>query len=184
MRIDALNLRILALLQKDARTTVMEIARTVGRAESTIRERVASLERDGVILGYRAELDQGALGNHVRVLLRAECPAGRRKEFAERLAALPYVVAAHVTTSPRSLFVEFLLPGLDEFFRLVEERLEPMGLRSHEADVVVHTLVASRAMPASAAQPQEGREAGDGSRISAGGGSNGSGGIRVRYGSP
>jgi DNA-binding Lrp family transcriptional regulator len=53
-RIDEVNLQILRLLQSNGRMSLAELAVTVGRSESTVRERVNSLELDGFLMGYQA----------------------------------------------------------------------------------------------------------------------------------
>ena len=59
-KIDRLNERI--LLQKDGRVSNAELAERVGLSPSACLRRVQELERSGVILGYRAVLDQAKLG--------------------------------------------------------------------------------------------------------------------------
>src|ERR1700733_2384615 len=51
---DAVNRKILALLQEDGRLTVTELADRVGLSISPCHRRVRELERSGAIRGYRA----------------------------------------------------------------------------------------------------------------------------------
>jgi Lrp/AsnC family transcriptional regulator, leucine-responsive regulatory protein len=60
---------ILAALQKDARATFADIGKRVGLSPSSVHERVRKLEHAKVILGYRAEVDPGALGLFVTALV-------------------------------------------------------------------------------------------------------------------
>ncbi|MFI7067676.1 Lrp/AsnC family transcriptional regulator [Kribbella sp. NPDC050124] len=60
--LDSIDLRLLDLLSRDARASQRRIARELGISPPTVGERIARLERDGVIRGYRAEVDWGALG--------------------------------------------------------------------------------------------------------------------------
>lgn len=50
--IDAIDRRLLALLQDDARTPLTTLAKRVGLSRSATQERVARLEKDGTIAGY------------------------------------------------------------------------------------------------------------------------------------
>ena len=59
--LDAIDRRLLAILQKDGRTSNADLARAVKMAPSAVFERVRRLERDGVIRGYGAQLDPRAL---------------------------------------------------------------------------------------------------------------------------
>lgn len=50
--LDQTDRRLLALLQADAREPVSSLARKLDLARSTVQERIAKLERSGVIAGY------------------------------------------------------------------------------------------------------------------------------------
>lgn len=53
--LDAKDSAILATLRANGRASLTAIARQVGLSRSSAQERIARLERDGVILGYAAE---------------------------------------------------------------------------------------------------------------------------------
>ena len=53
---DALDRRLLALLQTNARESTANLARKLGVARTTVLARIARLERDGVVVGYTARL--------------------------------------------------------------------------------------------------------------------------------
>ena len=60
--LDKINNKILHELVNDGRVTNSELAERVGLSPSACLRRVQELERSGVITGYRAVLDQVALG--------------------------------------------------------------------------------------------------------------------------
>lgn len=66
---DDKDLRILAILQEDARATYAQIASQVGLSASSVHDRVRKLERKGVIRGYRASLDPHEVGLGVTALV-------------------------------------------------------------------------------------------------------------------
>ena len=59
---DQVDLNILEILQKDARTPNVEIARRIGLAPSATLERIRKLERQSILLGYAARIEPVALG--------------------------------------------------------------------------------------------------------------------------
>lgn len=95
--IDAKDRQLLDLLYSNARLPLKTIAARVGLARSSVRERVARLEHDGVIRGYRAEVAWPAAAPKVQALfsLRLRQPPAaaliarlrERREF-ERCCAL------------------------------------------------------------------------------------------------
>lgn len=67
--LDRIDLRILRLLQADGRITNQKLADTVGLSPTAVLARVQRLTRDGVILGYRAELNPARLGRGLVVFV-------------------------------------------------------------------------------------------------------------------
>ena len=63
---DPIDYQILDLLQRDARTTQVQIAQAVGLSQPSVADRIRKLDASGSILGYVARLDPRALGNDIR----------------------------------------------------------------------------------------------------------------------
>ncbi|WP_280486547.1 Lrp/AsnC family transcriptional regulator [Nocardia cyriacigeorgica] len=66
---DSLDRAIIAELEADGRLTNVELAGRVGRTPGPCLRRVQRLEAEGVIRGYRAVIDPGAVGRAFEVLL-------------------------------------------------------------------------------------------------------------------
>lgn len=60
---------LIAALRRDARSSWAELGRTVGLSGPSVTERVSRLEEAGVITGYHATVDPGALGRSVAALV-------------------------------------------------------------------------------------------------------------------
>src|SRR4051812_49817550 len=60
--LDETNLRLIAELQVDARTSLAELGRRVGLSSPAVSERIRRLELEGVITGYRAEVNPRRVG--------------------------------------------------------------------------------------------------------------------------
>lgn len=96
--LDATNLRLLEELQRDARMSLAELGRRVGLSSPAVSERLKRLEAEGVITGYRVELDPRKLGYSFGVSLRIR-PAPRQLADVAALArATPEVVECHRVT--------------------------------------------------------------------------------------
>ena len=120
--LDAVNLRLLAELQADARLSLAELGRRVGLSSPAVAERLARLEQEGVIKGYHAELDPRALGFSLTAVIRIR-PAPRQLhqvgELAQRTPEVVdcrritgedcYIMTAHVRS------VEHLEEIIDRF---------------------------------------------------------------------
>jgi Lrp/AsnC family transcriptional regulator, leucine-responsive regulatory protein len=96
--LDETNLRLLAELQTDARLSLAELGRRVSLSSPAVAERLRRLEDEGVITGYRAEVDPRALGYTLGVLIRSR-PAPRQLAAVAQLARdTPEVVECHRVT--------------------------------------------------------------------------------------
>src|ERR1044071_8239546 len=98
--LDERDAKILEILQKDGRTTNVELARVVELTPSTTLERVRKLEERGLIKGYTALVDPHALdlGLVAFIFIRVEDAAdlvGGAEATAESMAALPSVLELH-----------------------------------------------------------------------------------------
>jgi Lrp/AsnC family leucine-responsive transcriptional regulator len=96
--IDATNRRLLAELQDDARLSLAELGRRVGLSSPAVAERIQRLERDGVIAGYRAEIDPRALGLGLTAVMRIRPSPGQLQNVAELAVGTPEVVECRRVT--------------------------------------------------------------------------------------
>ena len=83
--LDATNRQLLGELQADARLSNAELGRRVGLSSPAVAERIRRLEQEGVIRGYRAEVDPRAVGLGLSVLVRVR-PAPRQLAVVAELA--------------------------------------------------------------------------------------------------
>jgi Lrp/AsnC family transcriptional regulator, leucine-responsive regulatory protein len=90
--LDVTDLRLLNELQDDARLTLAKLGRRVGLSAPAVAERLARLERDEVILGYRATLNPRALGYTLSAVIRIRPAPRQLHEVAHLARETPEVV--------------------------------------------------------------------------------------------
>jgi Lrp/AsnC family transcriptional regulator, leucine-responsive regulatory protein len=96
--VDATNMALLRELDADARLSLAELGRRVGLSSPAVADRLERLEQDGVITGYRAEIDPRALGYELAVVLRIRPAPRELKKVAELAQRTPEVVECHRIT--------------------------------------------------------------------------------------
>jgi Lrp/AsnC family leucine-responsive transcriptional regulator len=96
--LDATNLRLLEELQQDARTSLAELGRRVRLSSPAVAERLRRLEDEGVITGYRVEVDPRALGYTLGVVIRSRPGPRLLQPVAELARQCPEVVECHRVT--------------------------------------------------------------------------------------
>ena len=104
--IDVTNGRILAELQNDARVSLAELGRRVGLSAPAVADRLARLEEDGTITGYRAEIDPRALGYTLSVVIRIRPAPRELRKVAELAQRTPEVVECHRITGEDCYFIK------------------------------------------------------------------------------
>lgn len=91
--LDETDLGILHLLQKDARNnTPVDIARQLPVSDQTVRNRIAKMERMGVLEGYVPVINYRNAGFSIRLEFCCTAPLQRREELAQAALELPHVV--------------------------------------------------------------------------------------------
>ena len=96
--LDAVNKRIIEELQGDARLSMAALGRRVNLSAPAVAERVQRLEREGVIRGYRADVDPRALGYELSVVLRIRPAPNMIRKVAELARKTPEVTECHRVT--------------------------------------------------------------------------------------
>ncbi len=91
--LDAIDVRILAALQRDGRTTIQKLAGRVGLTPRPCLERVRRLESAGIIIGYQAVIDLDQLSRPVTVISEIALESqAQRDQVERRLRAIEEVV--------------------------------------------------------------------------------------------
>ena len=122
--LDATDLAILRLLASDARMSLRRVARELGMSPPAIADRVAGLERLGVIRGYRAELDRSMLGFPLVVYVGIVSVQGTDQlQVVDRLRETPEVEDVHLVTGPKDLLVRLRLRDTAHLREVLFERI-------------------------------------------------------------
>jgi Lrp/AsnC family leucine-responsive transcriptional regulator len=100
MKLDAHDSKILEILQRDARTSLKEIAEQTGLTSPTVSARLKALEDLGALQGYHADISPGALGQGTMFLVVRSKPSDT-DVVADSLASLPLVREVHITGGGR-----------------------------------------------------------------------------------
>jgi DNA-binding Lrp family transcriptional regulator len=124
--LDATDQAILRALQDDARQTNRELAAAVHVSPSTSSERVRALRHEGVIRGYHADIDFGALGRHVQALTAVTIRPPTRENveaFRTWVAGLPELVGVFVVSGASDFLLHVAVPDTDALYAFVIDRL-------------------------------------------------------------
>jgi Lrp/AsnC family leucine-responsive transcriptional regulator len=121
--LDETDRRIIGELTMDGRVSFAELGRRVNLSPPSVAERVQRLERQGVITGYRAELDPKALGYPLTAIVRVKPAPGQLARIPELAAEIPQVGECHRITGEDCFYVKLHLRTVEELSELLDRFL-------------------------------------------------------------
>ncbi|MBI3516305.1 MAG: Lrp/AsnC family transcriptional regulator, partial [Proteobacteria bacterium] len=122
LALDAIDRKILAELQADARLTNVELADRVGLSPSPCIRRLKRLEADGVIEGYRATIDRAKVGLGLTLYVGVKTERHHDVEaaaFEDAVRALPEVISCHLLSGDIDFLLQIVVPDLAGYERLL-----------------------------------------------------------------
>jgi len=104
--IDQTDRRLLIELQEDARLSLAELGRRVGLSAPAVADRVRRLTDEGIIRGFRTDVDPRALGYALSAIVRVRPAPRQLQKVAELARATPEVVECHRITGEDCFFLK------------------------------------------------------------------------------
>jgi Lrp/AsnC family leucine-responsive transcriptional regulator len=142
--LDDVNRALLRELHADPRISMSELARRVGMSSPAVTERVQRMQRDGVITGFRMDVDPAALGLPVMAFARIRPVAGQLPKIAKLAAQLPEVSECHRITGEDCFLVKVHAASIGGLESVLDKFL---AYGQTVSSVVVATPVPPRALP-------------------------------------
>lgn len=150
MNLDAIDIKILNLLQTDGRMSNLELAEKVFLSPSSCLRRVRLLEDAGMISRYSAILSPAALGLEVdafvQVTMRRDVEHWH-ENFLASLQAWPEVVGSFIITGEANYLLRVRARSLKHFSAFVLEKLyKTSGVLDIRSNIVLQTLKDTQAI--------------------------------------
>src|SRR5664279_931114 len=149
--LDAIDRKILSLLQTDSRTTMQELADKVGLSVSPCHRRVKLLEERGVITRYIATVDQKSLGLHVSVFISIKLARQKEEDlnrFAKAISGWDEVLECDLMTGNRDYLLRVVAADLSSYEAFLKNKLTRLdGIASIESSFALSQVKYSIALP-------------------------------------
>lgn len=150
MNLDAIDIKLLNLLQTDGRMSNLELAEKVFLSPSSCLRRVRLLEESGMISRYSAILNPVALGLEVdafvQVTMRRDVEHWH-ENFSASLQAWPEVVGSYIITGEANYLLRVRARSLKHFSSFVLEKLyKTSGVLDIRSNIVLQTLKDTQAI--------------------------------------
>ena len=124
---DDRDLKILALLQRDARLGYADIGKKVGLAASSVHDRVRKLEKAGVIRGYRADIDHEQAGFPITAIVSLALRPGSPSDVPALISEFELVESCYSVAGDNSYALIVRAPttkDLEELLDAMRAKLE------------------------------------------------------------
>lgn len=129
-RFDEFDIRILRALQHDGRIPINDLSAQVGLSPSPVSRRIRNLESSSIVTGYRAIIDEAALGFSVSVFVSVQLDKQVDEalaQFEAAIAEFPEVVECWLMTGNRDYLLRIATTGLKEFEQFLVGKLTKVG---------------------------------------------------------
>jgi len=143
--------RILIQLQENARLTNVELSERVNLSPSPCLRRNRNLERDGIIKGYVALLDQNRVGLPVSVFVNVTLERQIEKNleiFEETIRERPEVMECYLMTGDADYLLRVVAADLAAYERFLLDHLTRVpGVSSIKSSFALKQVVYKTALP-------------------------------------
>ena len=111
---DATDLKLIGLLQKNARYSLKQLAEQVFLSSPAVSSRIERLEKEGYVKGYQAEIDEEKLGFHIIAFINLEMTPKQKATFYPFVNSCPNVLECYCVTGQYSMLLKVAFPSTQE----------------------------------------------------------------------
>lgn len=145
--LDAIDRRLIDLLRTSARMSYAELARQVGLSAPAVHERVGKLEANGVIRGYRADIEPEAVGLGVTALIGVKAAGADIEDVVAALHELPEVESCYFLAGEESFLLKVRVSTIAELEKLIVRLHRTAGVASTRTTIALSTKWEGRPAP-------------------------------------
>jgi DNA-binding Lrp family transcriptional regulator len=151
IKLDAIDRKILELLQRNSNITNAQLAQEVGLSPAPTLERVKKLETAGVIKSYHAVVDTASVGLGVSTFVMASLK-GHNKEnitkFISAISVIPEIVECHHLTGEADFILKIVAPDIPSYQKLMLEQVSNIEVVDNlQSMVILSTFKDTKIVP-------------------------------------
>jgi Lrp/AsnC family transcriptional regulator, leucine-responsive regulatory protein len=141
LELDALDLKLLALLQTDGRMSWTQLGDKLGLTPPAAADRAARLQAKGVIAGYAASIQAEAIGLALTAFIEVTLEHPRaRVAFLKKIRALPEILECHHIAGDFDYLLKVRVAGTRDLERLISAVLKSIrGVARTKTTIVLGT---------------------------------------------
>jgi Lrp/AsnC family transcriptional regulator len=147
---DAIDRKILAVLQDDAALSVAEIGSRVGLSSTPCWKRIQRLEADGVILKRVALVDQDRIGLGISVFVSIETGDHSQDwldRFAKTVTAMPEVMEFYRMAGDVDYMLRVVVPDIAGYDAFYKKLIATVPLKNVTSRFAMEKIKSTTALP-------------------------------------
>ena len=147
---DAIDRKILAVVQQDASLSVAEIGQRVGLSSTPCWKRLQRLEADGVIMRKVALIDPEKLGLGITVFVSIETGDHSQdwlKRFAETVGAMPEVMEFYRMAGDVDYMLGVVVPDIAGYDTFYKKLIATVPLKNVTSRFAMERIKSTTALP-------------------------------------
>lgn len=142
--IDAIDEKIIELMQENARISIKDIAAQVFLSSPAVTARIERLEKNKIILGYHAQINSEALGYKIKAFVNLDLEPTQKHEFYPYIENISNVIECNCVTGEYAMLIEVGFMDTNELDQFINE-LQHFG--KTRTQIVFSTSVEHRSVP-------------------------------------
>ena len=150
--LDDTDLRLLTLLQQNAKLTIKDLAEQLGMTTTPIFERIKRMERDGVIERYVALVNAEKVGRPLVVFCNVSMPDYTPEniaEFEETIRQMPDILDAYHLAGTIDYQLKVLTRDIKEYAQFLQQLARLPMIRVHSSAIALYAVKQSTIVPTS-----------------------------------
>jgi len=144
INLDEKDICILHILQKNAKATVSEIAKTVNLSNSPTHDRIKRLEKSGIIQRYTTRLDRKKLNRGLMVLAYVSLKEHNKKlgaKFIESIMAMPEVIECYSISGDFDFMLKVVGENMETYYDFHVNKLSQAENVGHIQSIFVMGVI-------------------------------------------
>ncbi|OOF57701.1 Lrp/AsnC family transcriptional regulator [Rodentibacter myodis] len=133
--LDKTDQELLSLLRENARYPIAFLAQKLKVSRATVTNRIARLEKEGIILGYRVELHSTVKTQRIKAWTMVIVDGGATAEVVQTLRGEPCINAIYDTNGRWDILVELIAPSLEELGQALERIRSIKAIHTSETHI-------------------------------------------------
>jgi Lrp/AsnC family transcriptional regulator, regulator for asnA, asnC and gidA len=138
--LDETDLKILRVLQKDARISFNKIAEETGVSEATIFVRVKKMQERGVIKSFMAVVDPTIVGKSLTAIMLVKAQPKGLPRLLDALKKLDDIYEIYDVTGQYYSILKIRTSGTDQLGKIIDEIGQIEGVAGTETVIVLRTV--------------------------------------------